>query len=494
MILSAITNMLSPLPLFLMAASCMGGLIVGSIPGLTSTMAIALLVPLTFGMSMHLALAMLIGVYIGAISGGLVAATLLSIPGTPASASTTFDAFPMTRKGEAGKALAYGVFASFLGSLLSFFALAVCAPLLGSLAIHFSSYEYLALIIFTLTCIISISGKSLLKGMISTCIGMLLSCVGLCVLDGSSRFTFGLINLEAGLAVVPVLIGVYAMSQVLKDIENINKPFELHRADFTLKEFAAVVRTFRHSIKNVIRSSALGVGIGILPGIGPGLSNIVAYSQARDASPHPETFGTGDPDGIIASESANNAATGGALIPMLTLGIPGDASTMMLIGAFMIHGIEPGPLLFANHQDIVVTVLAAYLISNFFMLFWQVNCIRVLIKALLIPRHILYPIIVAMCVVGCFALSSNLTDVWVFAVVGLAGYFLTVTGFPILPLVLGLILGHMAERELSACWLAGDNSLWGIMDRPVALFFIAAAVFSVIYGLRGRRKRMAGGA
>ncbi len=469
--------------LFIMVLATFGGLVVGAMPGLTSTMAVALLVPVTYGMTVEMGLIVLVSVYIGSISGGLVAAALLNIPGTPASVATTFDAYPMTQRGEAGKALAIGVFASFLGSMLSFFALIFVAPILGSFALKFGPCEYFALVVFTLTCIISISRRSLVKGLIAGCVGMLMAAVGLSDTDGIPRFTFGLAELQSGFNVMPVLIGMYAVSQVLDEVKTIKEPFSITFASFSMKEFWDVVKLCCRNWWNVVRSALIGIGIGILPGVGPGLSNIVAYSQARSASKEPDSFGKGNPNGIIASETANNASTGGALIPLLTLGIPGDSTTMMMLGAFMIHGIQPGPLLFRDHGTLMAIIMVAYLVSTFFMLVLQMQFIKVLIKALSMPRHILYPIVLSLCVIGSFALNSSLSDVWVFLAMGLLGTVMNKLGFPLLPLVLGLILGGMAEREFRISLVMGEGSLSIFLTRPIAMVFLLAAAASVAISL-----------
>ena len=480
----------SPFTLMVMLCATFGGLVVGAIPGLTSTMAVAMLVPITFGMSMEFSLQLLLAVYVGAISGGLVSATLLNIPGTPASVTTTFDAYPMAVAGQAGRALGFGVAASFVGTVIGIAILAFAAPLLGRIALTFNAYEYAALVIFTLTCLIALSGKSLTKGILSACLGILMALVGLSETDNIARFTFGFGRLDAGLNLLPVLIGIYAVSQILDDMANIRAPFKITKANFTMSDFIQVVKEMNASVWNLIRSSLIGVGIGILPGIGPNVASIMAYSKAKEAADNPESFGTGNPDGIIASEAGNNACIGGAQVPLLTLGIPGDATTAMLLGAFMIHGVQPGPLLLRDQPGIFLVILIALLISSALMLLLQMFCIRALIKSLLIPRYILYPLILGMCVLGCFALNSNMFDVWVFLFTGILGYILQRMDFPMLPLILGLILGQMCERNISAAWLMSGHSFWGIFDRPIAMLFLAAAILSVIFALRSRKKQM----
>ncbi len=481
--LSSILYIFTPFSLLLMFCGVFGGLVIGALPGLTGTMAVALLVPITFGMPVEQGLILLMAVYIGSISGGLVAAALLNIPGTPSSVATTFDAYPMVCRGEAGKALGIGVFASFMGCIISFIFLVALAPLLGKFALRFGPCEYFSLVIFTLTCISSISKKSLVKGFLAGAIGLLMSTVGLSEVDAVPRFTFDTDLLQSGFSVMPVLIGMYAISQIMDEVKSIWTPVEVPHADFTIREFWAVVKLCMRSWKNLLRSSIIGTAIGILPGVGPGLSNIVAYSQAKAADKHPESFGQGNPDGIIASESANNASCGGAMIPLLTLGIPGDSTTMMMLGAFMIHGVQPGPLLIRDNPDLVLLILAAFLVSSVLMLVLQMRFIKLLIKALSISRPILFPIILALCTIGSFALNSSMSDVWIFFLMGLVGIALNKLDFPLLPLVLGLILGKMAEQELRTSLIMGHGSLSEFLHRPIALAFIGLSLLSVAWSV-----------
>jgi putative tricarboxylic transport membrane protein len=326
--------------------------------------------------------------------------------------------------------------------------------------------------------------------MLSACLGILMALVGLSETDSVARFTFGFSRLEAGFSVMPAMIGMYAVSQILDDMAQLHTPFKVTDANFTLRDAIQVAKEMTASGWNLLRSSLIGVGIGILPGIGPNVAAIMAYSKAKSAADKPESFGKGNPDGIIASEAANNACIGGALVPLLTLGIPGDATTMMLLGAFMIHGVQPGPLLFRDHPQLFLIVLVAVLISAIFMLLLQMFCIRVLIKGLLIPRYILYPLILGMCVLGSFALNSNMFDVWVFLIMGILGFMLQRLDFPLLPLILGLILGQMTERNLSAAWLMSGHSFWGLFERPIAMLFLGVAALSVVFALRSRKKQL----
>lgn len=474
----------------LMCGGVLGGVIIGALPGLTPSMAVALLVPVTFGMDMSTSIFLLVSTYVGGISGGLISASLLNIPGTPASVATTFDAYPMVQRGEAGKALSFALFASLCGGLLSFVCLALLAPALGRFALRFGSYEYFALVVFTLSCIASISKKSLIKGLLAAVIGIIISLLGMSQLDGMARMTFGFECLENGISVMPVLIGMYAISQIMGDATKVKQAFSIHEASCSLHDVFHAIKHVLTKLKiGVLRASCIGLFIGILPGIGPSLANIVAYSQAQAASSEPGKFGTGIPDGIIASEAANNASTGGALIPLLSLGIPGDVTTMMLLAAFTIHGIQPGPLLFKEHADIVGLVMAVFCCSTLLMYFIQILCMRGLLMALRIKPYVLYPIILGMCVIGCYSLNSSMFDVWTFLVVGVFGYLFNRIDLPMLPMLLGLILGRMAESEFRASYVQGGNSLAGYLDRPIALCFFAAALLSVVLSLYMQRRK-----
>ena len=489
--LGAIIGNFDLFTIMLMVCGVFGGLIIGALPGLTSTMAVALLVPITYGMDVNHGLILLVSVYIGGIAGGLVSASLLNIPGTPASVATTFDAYPMAKKGLAGKALSYGVFSAFLGGIFSFFCLVLLAPPLSTFALDFGPCEYFSLVLFTLSCIVSISHKSLIKGFISAALGLLLSCVGLSETDGMPRFDFGIADLQSGFSVMPVLIGMFAVSQILIEVRSIREPYTIMNATFTQREFWRVaLDVFRHW-KNVIRSALIGTGIGILPGVGPGLSNIVAYSQAKAASKEPETFGTGNPNGIIASEVASCASTGGAMIPLLTLGIPGDATTMRMLGAFMLQGLQPGPLLMRDNPELIMIIYLAFFISVILMLLMLIYGIRLMVKALSLPREILFPIIVMLCVIGCYALNSSMFDVWVFFGMGILGTVMAALNFPLLPLVLGLMLGRMAESQLRISITLGHGTPAAFLDSPIALFFIAISILSVAYSLYNMRKKAA---
>ncbi len=352
----------------LMLLGVIVGIIFGAIPGLSATMAVALCLPMTYSMDVIPSMALLCSLFVGGISGGLIPAILINIPGTPSSIATCFDGYPMAQNGQAGKAIGTAVLFSFLGGLLSFFALFFIAPPLAKVAIQFGPYEYFAITFFSLTLISSVSGGSMVKGLISGLIGMGFAMVGPAPIDAYPRFTLGIKGLAGGFNLLTVLIGLFAISEIIKTAENpkgadMGKMQEVH-----IKGFGISFLEFRKQIVNFFRSSAIGIAMGILPGVGGSTSSILAYLSAKNSSKHPEKFGTGVIDGIVASESANNATIGGAMVPLLTLGIPGESTTAMLLGAFMLHGLTPGPLLFTNNAKLVYSIFAILMIANVIML------------------------------------------------------------------------------------------------------------------------------
>lgn len=486
------------LPWTLVAIMCgvAGGLVIGSIPGLTSTMAIALMVPLTYAMDIEFALPLLMGVYCGAISGGLVGAILLNIPGTPASASTCLDGYPMAANGEATRALALAVYASMIGGTLSGLALVLIAPLLAKVALSFGPWEYFALVVFTFSCISAMSSKGrAVKAFMAAFIGLALALVGLDEASGQTRMTFGFPAFEAGFYELPALIGLYAIPQLLADTDDIGRSAMMLKIDYKLRTFVGTFAEVMTRKKDLARSTFIGIVIGILPGVGPGLSNIVSYSQAKRASRTPEKFGTGVlPESVIAPEAANNASMGGALIPMLTLGIPGDASTLMMLGAFMLHGIDPGPLLFRDHGDLIWVIFISFFVAFAFCTVIYHFFIPLVVKAISVPRQFVIPVLLILCTVGCYALNNRMFDVYCFLGFGLLGYFLHVARVPVLPVILGLILGPMAEEQLSLALAFGQGSITPFFMRPISGGILLIAILSMIVPpllntLRARKSR-----
>lgn len=470
------------------------GIIFGAIPGLTATMGIGLCLPLTFGMNPVVAMALLCGLYIGGISGGLISAILLNIPGTPSSIATCFDGHPLADKGEAGKALGVGITYSFLGGLFSFLVLFLMAPPLANVALKFGPFEYFALAVFSLTLIASLAGESLAKGLASGLLGFMLAMFGMAPVDAFPRFTFGVHSLDNGFDMLPVLIGLFAISEILETAGMNETVKEKDIRSFKIKGlFGFSFAEFKANIWNFIRSSLIGMGIGILPGIGGGTSNMLSYICAKKSSKDPERFGTGIIDGIVASEAANNASIGGALVPLLTLGIPGDTVTAMLIGAFMIHGISPGPLLFQNNADLVYGIFASLLVANVIMLVVEFLGLKLFVQVLRVPKHYLLPIILSLCVVGAYGLNNRVFDVFTIFVFGLIAYGLKKFGYPFPPVILGFILGPMLELNLRRGLMLTQGNFLPFLTSPIgAPFLMIALVVSIGTVRQNMKKRKAG--
>jgi putative tricarboxylic transport membrane protein len=453
------------------------GLVFGAIPGLSAVMAVALCLPLTFGMNIVNGLSLLCGLYIGAVSGGLISAILLKIPGTPSSIATTFDGHPLALKGEAGKALGAGIVFSFLGGMFGILLLIFIAPTLAQLTIKFGFVEYLSVTIFSITMIAGLS-KSIHKGLISGLTGFLLSFVGMAPIDSVQRFTFGNSQLLSGFAMLPLTIGVFAVSEVLdaaKAKHAVITKNEIVR--YRIKGFGFSWREFTGQTGNAFRSALIGVGIGILPGIGGGISNILAYTTAKNRSTYPEKFGTGIIDGIVASESANNATVGGAFIPLLTLGIPGDSVTAVILGAFMLQGIQPSPLLFTTQGDLVYAVFAALIVAHITFFIVEFAGIGVFVKLLRVPKYILLPIVMALCAVGAFGVNNRVFDVISFSFFGLLGYMMSKIDLPLPPLILGFILGPNFELYLRRAIQSQRGDIFAFFSYPIANgFFIVTAI------------------
>ena len=463
------------------------GIIFGAVPGLTSTMAVALFLPVTYSLGAGAGISLLVALFVGGTSGALISAILLKIPGTPSSVATTFDGGPLMEKGEGAKALGVGIVFSFLGTVLSIIALVFIAPTLAKIALSFGPHEYFAIAIFSLTLIITLASGSMVKGLFSGVVGFAFSTVGIAPIDAVTRFTFGQTQLNAGFEILTVLIGLFAISEVIKVAENVKHERAATIGNVSMKSikgFGFSMQEFVGQLKNGFRSALIGIGIGILPGIGAGTSNIVSYIVAKKRSKYPEKFGTGVIDGVVASETANNACIGGALIPLLTLGIPGDAVTAVMLGGFMIHGIQPGPLLFTTQGVLVYTIFAALILSTIMMLICEFYGLRIFVKLLAVPKHILLPIILVLCVVGAFGLGNRIFDIWTILLFGMIGYGFVKGGIPQPPFIIGFILGPMAETNLRRGLQLSDGDFMGFLAAPISGAFLvlsAASVFWHIY-------------
>lgn len=491
-VLAGILSVLTPTALLLMAGGTILGIVFGALPGLSATTGIALCLPLTYKMDSVSAIALLIGIYVGGISGALVSAILINVPGTSASVATTFDGHPMAQQGRASEALGVGLMASFIGTLISFIALITLAPQLAKITIHFTPFEYFAIVLFSLTLIGTLISGSVVKGLMAGVVGILLGCVGVAPGTGTTRFTFGMVELSAGLSQTPGMVGVFALGAQLGIISKGLKAKGEDVQQCEMKGFGMSFREWLHHWPNIIRSALLGIGIGILPGIGGGTSNLISYGVAKSCSKYPEKFGTGIPDGIIASETSNNASIGGALIPLLTVGIPGDTVTAMLLGALTIQGLTPGPLLFNTNGVFVYGLFTAVLISTIMMIVIEYSSMRTIVKILGFPRYVLLPVILVICMAGIFACNNRIFDLWIMLFFGIVAFLLSRYGFPTAPLIMGFILGPYLETYMIRAQQLGRGSLMPIFGRPVAMAFlvimVAFVAFQVVKYVKDSRK------
>lgn len=479
-----------PILLLMMVAGTAVGIIFGSIPGLTASMAITLCLPITFSMEPIRAIAVLMSLYIGGISGGLISAILLNIPGTPSSIATVFDGSKMAANGHAKRAIGIGVFYSFLGTVFGIVCLLIIAPLLSTVAMNFGALEYAALSIFSLSLVIALAGKDFTKGLIGAILGMIIATVGLAPIDSAKRFLFGSTDLMGGFQLLTLLIGLYAVTEIAGCAEKAVHPdkITLRKLDNS-KGFGFTLKEFKDNLSNFITSAIIGVGIGILPGIGGGTSGMMAYTLQKERSKTPEKFGTGCMEGIVAPETANNATIGGAMVPLICLGIPGDGATAMLLGGLMIHSISPGPLIFEKHGELVYAIYAAMLFSAIAMLIIEWFGMHGFVQLLKIPQHYLLPVVILLCCVGAYGSSNRVFDVIGVAAFGVLGYVVTKCKIPIPPLVLGFILGPMFEENLrrSSQYIQNDPGV--IWSHPIAVGFIAATVIAFIFFMRSRHKQ-----
>lgn len=477
-LLIGLANIMNLKYILLIMAGVAGGISIGSLPGLTATMGVALLLPVTFGMEATSGFLMLIGIYVGAVYGGSVAAILVRTPGTPAAAATVFDGNEFAKRGEGGRAIGISTTSSAIGGIISALMLIFVSPYLADFALKFSSAEYFALAFFGLTIIASISAKSLVKGLAVGMVGLLISCIGLDPMTGYSRFTFGSYYLFSGFSLIPVMIGLFAMPQIYNSIlEGVS--------EFHIKQHVTRVLPTKADMKlmlpTAIRSGFLGTFIGSIPGAGADIAAFTAYNEAKRWSKHPEKFGTGIVEGVAAPEAANNGVTGGALIPLLTLGVPGDAVAAILLGALTLQGLQPGPILFRDHIELVYTIFGGVLVANIFMFIMGILGIRLFTKVVSVPKYYLMPTIFILCVVGSYAINNSFFDVLVMMGFGIVGYFMQKVDMSASPIVLAMILGPMAEENLRKALVMSEGSASIFLTSPISLFFIVAAVGTVVW-------------
>jgi len=453
------------------------GILVGALPGLTSTMGVALAVPLTFGQPKLIAFGILLSVYVGSVYGGSIAAILINIPGTPAASATMLDGYPMAQKGKAGLAIGISTVSSFFGGIISVILLILLSTQLSRFGLKFSAQEYFALAFFGLTIIISVSSGSILKGLISGVLGLIFSTVGTDEISGYFRFTFNQIGLFDGISFIPFMIGIFAFSEIFPTLNTKDKIFVTSTSLSTaLPPFGLI----RKLMPTILRSSLIGTFIGVLPGAGAAIASFISYNEAKRRSKVPETFGKGNPYGIAAPESANNAVTGGAMIPLLSLAIPGDSVTAILLGAFLVHGLRPGPMLFVENKPFVIGLFIMMIFANVFLLLWGLLGAKFFSLILLVPKSIIQPIIITLAIVGSFAINNSMFDVYIMVGAGVMGYVFKIYKYPLIPLVLGLILGPIAETNFRRAMILSKGNYLTFLTRPISVVLIGLAITFLI--------------
>lgn len=471
--------------LFYLVLGVTGGIVIGALPGLTATMGVAILLPFTFGMDAVTGLIMLVGIYIGAIYGGSISAILLNTPGTPASAATCFDGYALVKKGYPTKALSASTIASALGGLISCLALVTISPVLAKFALRFSAPEYFALALFGLTIIASISAENFLKGIIAGMIGLLISCFGMDAITSYPRFTFGVVDLLNGFSVIPVLIGLFAVSEVFNQIETLVGEKEI-KTDIVMDKNYMNWQEIKHCLPTIIKSGVIGTFIGSIPGAGADIAAFVCYNEAKRSNKN-EKFGKGSLVGISAPESGNNGVTGGALVPLLTLGVPGDAVAAVLLGALIIQGLTPGPLLFEQNPEIVYGLFSSMIIGNILLLFIGLAGIKFYSRIVEIPKTLMIPAILILSTIGSYSMNNSLFDVGVTFVFGIIGYIMSKIKMPSSPIVLAVILGPMLETNLRKAVLMYEGSYSFLYTRPITVVFLILTVLSMISALKKKK-------
>lgn len=472
------------------------GIVFGAIPGMTATMAVAVFLPLTYAYDLETALYLLLGLYVGGISGGLIPAILINIPGTPSSITTTFDGYPMAKRGAGERALKIGIVSSFVGGMISLVALALFTPVLSAAALKFSSVEKFLIILFALTVIAALSKGQMLRGIFAGFFGVLISLIGMFSVNNEYRMVpeFLKTKLSGGFQLLPVLIGLFAIAQIFEEAEE-GMRFKVQKQDNgEAGDEKFSFADFKGQGVNLIRSSIIGTFMGVLPGVGGSAASILAYAQAKNFSKHPELLGTGVAEGLVASEASNNGLTGGALIPLLSLGIPGDSTTAVLISAFMLQGIQVGPLFITQNANTWNTILVALLICNIVMFCVMFYPIKWISKIIYIPRERLYPVVIMICMVGAYATKNGrIFDVWSLFLFGVVGYIFGKIKIPASCFLIGFILGKDLENYFIQAISSSSGSLMVFFTRPIGwviwLMIAASIAYAIWDNLKDKKKK-----
>ena len=474
-----LTNVVQPINIFVIVLGTLIGMFVGAMPGLSATMAIALLLPLTFQFEPATGLALLASLYLSAMYGGSIAAILLRTPGTPAAAATVIDGYPMAQAGKAGKALGFSLSASLVGGVLSSIVLLTVAPLLGQLVLNFGPVEIFAIAVLGITIIGSLSQGSALLGLLSGAIGLLIAMIGMDPTTGTPRFTFGNLNLFGGVEFTVALIGLFSIPQAIRLMTRGNTDVS-GRISSVRDRMLPSARDFLAMLPNSLRSAVIGVFTGLIPGTGGDTASWFAYNEAKRFSRNKAEFGKGYAPGIVAPEAANNAVVGGALIPTISLGIPGSSSTAVLMGGLMVHGILPGPTLMTDYGDVTYTLLWAVLFANVALFAVGLLFTRACVSVTKIPNRVVGPVIVVLSIIGAYALNNSIFEIWLMLGFGLFGYVLDACRIPTPPLVIGLILGSVLDTSLEQSLLIGRGDWTIFLQSPIAAVLLTIAALSVL--------------
>jgi putative tricarboxylic transport membrane protein len=470
------------------------GVIVGAIPGMTTPMGVALVLPFTFTMQPVTGILLLLGVYKGGLYGGSITAILIKAPGTPAASCTVLDGFPMAQKGEAQKALDMALYASCFADFMSNLSLILFTGALASFALRFGPPEFFTLIVFSLTIIAGVSGDSLSKGILSASLGLILATIGLDIVYGTNRFIFGEVELMGGLSFIPVLIGLFALPEILNQF---TIQMEKRASAGALGQVGATWQDFKKCFKAIMRGSIIGVILGAIPGIGGSPAAFLSYSEAKRTSDHPETFGRGEIEGVAAAESGNNGTAGATMIPLLALGVPGDVITAVILGAFMIHGLRPGPVMFEQNLNLIYAIFMGIMLSSAYLFIVGKVSIKAISKIANIPNNLLYPAVLVLCVYGAYAIHTNVFDVLVMFLVGILGFAMLKLDIPAAPFLIAFILGPLLEDNFRQGLLMGDGDVSIFFRNEICATFWALTAFSVYFMVRNhirakRRKKSAG--
>ncbi len=475
-------EVLTPVNLFWVLIGGVTGTIIGMLPGVGPATGVAVLIPLTYGMNPTTALITMAAIYYGAMFGGSRASIMINTPGDAASIATCFDGYPMTRNGEAGKALAISAIASFVGGCISVIMLVFLTLPVADLALEFGPAEMFALLLFALTATVTLSQGSIAKGFVALSLGFMLSTIGIDAQTGLMRFTFGVTALQDGIDFLVAMIGLYAVAEAFRNYASIDRRY---RIDVTSIGKVMISRQdMKKCLMPMLRSSPLGFIIGVLPGMGASVASMLAYATEKQLNKNPERFGKGAIEGVAAPEAANNGASSGAMIPLLTLGIPGSGTTAVMLGALMMLGVKPGPVLFQQHPEIAWGVIASIIIGNVILIVINLGLVVPIVKLLNVPQRILIPMILGLGFLGTYLLNYSAFDFLLLSVFGLGGYIMSKLEVPIPPLVLALILGSNTEQSFRRALSISNGDFMIFLQKPISLVLIVLAIFSLVYSIR----------